>query len=150
MDDNMKDIRWKQRFQNFQRAYLLLEDSTSIEKPSDVERAGLIQFFEMTFELAWKLIKDFLQEQGFTVNSPKDALKQAFQSEIIKDGHVWIDALEDRNLTRDLVWASRLLMIQVLDHVIIGNNNYYSFADGGLIREFISEYEQKLNLSISP
>ncbi|MBN1625185.1 MAG: DNA repair protein RadC [Deltaproteobacteria bacterium] len=52
---------------------------------------------------------------------------------------------EDRKLTRDLVWASQLLMIQVLDHVIIGNNAYYSFADEGLIKTFISEYELRLN-----
>ena len=56
---------------------------------------------------------------------------------------------EDLNLTRDLVWSSQLLMIQVLDHVIIGNNNYYSFADKGLISRFIREYEERLNSSIS-
>jgi DNA repair protein RadC len=52
---------------------------------------------------------------------------------------------EDRKLTRDLVWASQLLMIQVLDHVIIGNNAYYSFADEGLIKSFIKEFEQSFN-----
>jgi len=56
---------------------------------------------------------------------------------------------EDRKLTRDLVWASQLLMIQVLDHVIIGNNTYYSFADEGLIRSYIKEFEQRFNPSIS-
>ena len=50
---------------------------------------------------------------------------------------------EDNKLTRDLVWASELLQIQVLDHLIIGNNAYYSFADDGLIRQFQKEYEQK-------
>ncbi len=49
---------------------------------------------------------------------------------------------EDRRLTRDLVWASQLLMIQVLDHVIIGNNDYFSFADEGLIHDFISEFRR--------
>jgi DNA repair protein RadC len=57
---------------------------------------------------------------------------------------------EDRKLTRDLVWASQLLMIQILDHVIIGNNTHYSFADEGLIRSFITEYEQSFNPSIDP
>jgi len=56
---------------------------------------------------------------------------------------------EDRKLTKDLVWSSRLLMIQVLDHIIIGNNSYYSFADEGLIKTFINEYELKLGSSIS-
>ena len=50
---------------------------------------------------------------------------------------------EDKRLTRDLVWASKLLMIQVLDHVIIGHNTYYSFSDEGLIKGFVHEYEQR-------
>lgn len=56
---------------------------------------------------------------------------------------------EDRNLTRDLVWASQLLMVQVLDHVIIGNNTYYSFADEGLIKRYTKEFEQRFDLSMS-
>ena len=57
---------------------------------------------------------------------------------------------EDRKLTRDLVWASQLLMIQVLDHIIIGHNTYYSFADDGLIQTFIKQYQQSLLGSVSP
>ncbi len=57
---------------------------------------------------------------------------------------------EDRKLTRDLVWSSQLLMIQVLDHLIIGNNTYFSFADEGLIRTFTEEYERRSDLSIKP
>jgi DNA repair protein RadC len=53
---------------------------------------------------------------------------------------------EDKRLTRDLVWAAKLLMVQVLDHIIIGNNTYYSFADDGLIKRFTNEYEDRLNL----
>lgn len=52
---------------------------------------------------------------------------------------------EDQRLTRDLVWAAKLLTIQVLDHVIIGNNRYYSFADEGAIKRFVNEYEGKFN-----
>lgn len=52
---------------------------------------------------------------------------------------------EDRKLTRDLIWAARLLSIQVIDHIIIGHNRYYSFADQGLIKQFLSEYEQNFN-----
>ena len=98
MEQN-NDIRWKQRFENFEKAYRLLERTLEISNPSEAERAGLIQFFEMAFELSWKLMRDYLQEQGFTINSPKQAIKQAFQSDLIRDGHTWIDALNDRNLT---------------------------------------------------
>lgn len=94
-----QDIRWVQRFQNFEKAFLLLKETVQIERPSAAERAGLIQFFEMTFELAWKLLKDYEEEEGFIVKSPRDAIKQAIQSNIITTGHTWIDALTDRNLT---------------------------------------------------
>jgi len=57
---------------------------------------------------------------------------------------------EDRKLTRDLVWASQLLMIQVLDHVIIGHNTYYSFADDGLIQAFIKDFQQTFQGVVSP
>ena len=95
----MKDVRWKQRFQNFEKAFRLLEQTISIDSPSDAERAGLIQFFEMTFELAWKLLKDYQEEVGFIIKSPREAIKQAFQTGLIEDGHTWMDALKDRNLT---------------------------------------------------
>lgn len=49
---------------------------------------------------------------------------------------------DDRKLTRDLVWAAHLMMIQVLDHIIIGQNTYYSFADEGLILSYTREYQQ--------
>jgi DNA repair protein RadC len=50
---------------------------------------------------------------------------------------------EDRQLTRQLVWSAKLLTIQVLDHVVIGHNTYFSFADEGVIKRFANEYEQK-------
>ena len=99
MDDRQHDIRWKQRFQNFEKAFQLLERALSIENPSEVELGGIIQFYEMAFELAWKLMKDYLDEQGFLVKTPRQSIKQAFQIGIIANGHVWIDALDDRNIT---------------------------------------------------
>ena len=93
------DIRWKQRFVNFERAYALLESVIDQDNLSDVERAGLIKFFEMAFELSWKLLKDYLGSEGYDVKSPREAIKQAFQVGLIEDGRVWLIALEDRNLT---------------------------------------------------
>lgn len=99
MTDEDSDIRWKQRFVHYRKVFALLEQAVEIEDPSIIERAGLIQFFEMSFELAWKVLKDYLEEEGFTIASPRQAVKQAFQAGIIKDGHVWLEALKDRNLT---------------------------------------------------
>ena len=100
--NDKKEIRWKQRFQNFEKAYKLLQSAVSLDEISEIERAGLIQFYEITFELSWKLMKDYLEAEGFPVKSPREAIKQAFQSEIISDGYVWIDALGDRNKTTHL------------------------------------------------
>lgn len=94
-----QDIRWQQRFENFEKAYLLLEQGAAITHPSEIERAGMIQFFEMSFELAWKLLKDYLESEGYSIKSPRQAIKQAVQAEIIVNGHQWLEALQDRNLT---------------------------------------------------
>ena len=94
-----KEIRWRQRFVNFDKAFLALERTIAIENPSEAERGGLIQFFEVAFELSWKTLKDYLEAGGFQVKSPREVLKQAFQSGVIQEGHAWMDALDDRNLT---------------------------------------------------
>ncbi|WP_252241942.1 HI0074 family nucleotidyltransferase substrate-binding subunit [Clostridium sp. ZBS18] len=53
----------------------------------------------MTFELAWKVLKDYLESEGYMVKSPRETVKQAFQTELIDNGHIWIDALSNRKLT---------------------------------------------------
>lgn len=95
----LKDTRWRQRFENFEKSYTLLEKYSHQEIKTELERAGMIQFFEMTFELAWKVIKDYLESQGYIVKSPRETIKQAFQIGLIEDGHIWIEALAKRNLT---------------------------------------------------
>lgn len=93
------DTRWIQRFNNFGRACLVLEKAMHIESPSVIEQAGIIQFFEMTFELAWKLLRDYEEAEGFIVSFPREAIKYAFQTELVSDGHAWIEALGDQTLT---------------------------------------------------
>ena len=93
-----EDIRWKQRYTNYQKAVFQLQEF--VEKPelNKFEVQGLIQCFEYTFELGWKTAKDYLEEQGFSVKSPRQTIQIAFQTELITDGHVWIEALEKRKL----------------------------------------------------
>ncbi|MFM7585805.1 MAG: nucleotidyltransferase substrate binding protein [Bacteroidota bacterium] len=92
------DVRWKQRFQNFIMAYQQLTNAVQLSEWSELERAGLIQIFEFTFELGWKTIKDYLQEQELPTQFPKDAINQAFQAGMITDGELWLDMLHQRNL----------------------------------------------------
>jgi nucleotidyltransferase substrate binding protein (TIGR01987 family) len=95
----MTTVRFRQRFENFEKSFHLLQDAIAHQKMSELERGGLIQFFEVTFELAWKCLGDYLENEGFTIASPKQILRQAFQSGLIEDGELWLQALEDRNRT---------------------------------------------------
>lgn len=95
---NLKHIRWQQRFENFESCFKRLHKAVSLEKLSDLERAGSIQLFELTFELAWKTLKDYLESEGYNVKSPRETIKQAYQSEMIDDGHGWLQMLEQRNI----------------------------------------------------
>ena len=93
-----KDIRWQQRFSNYEKAYLRLEEAINQENLNELERNGLIQRFEFTLDLAWKVLKDFLQEKGFVFKpSPKDTLRMAQQGEYIFYAQELIDGLEIRN-----------------------------------------------------
>ncbi len=94
-----EDIRWKQRFENFEKAYIQLLDAMErFDTLDDLGKEGLVQRFEYTFELAWKTLKDFLESKGEEVKFSRDVLKRAFQTEIIKNGEVWLDMLQKRNL----------------------------------------------------
>jgi len=97
---NRSEIRWRQRLENLGKAMSQLDSACSHEKYSDLERAGLVQTFEFTFELAWKTLKDLLNFEGFDVNTPREAIRQAFESGYLNesDAEMLLDALEKRNL----------------------------------------------------
>ena len=96
-----QDIRWKQRFANFEKAFKTLKKAVvEIINPSDIEKDGTIQRFEFTHELAWNVMKDFLKEKGIQgLIGSKDATRNAFQNEIIQDGQEWMNMIESRNET---------------------------------------------------
>ncbi len=83
------DSRWKQRFENFSRAFRLLKtalEERSLDEFSDLEQEGLVQRFEFTFELAWKTMKDYLEDSGFQITpvTPKTVIKEAYLPELEK------------------------------------------------------------------
>lgn len=98
---SIEDIRWQQRFENFQNAFRSLKKGVQIAKErklNELEEQGLIQAFEFTFELAWKTIKDYLEYNQVDVKFPRDVIKRGFQYEIIDKGDTWMDMLQKRNL----------------------------------------------------
>jgi len=99
-----QDIRWKQRFSNYQKALTQLQDAVNLSEQrelSNLEKQGLIQAFEYTHELAWKTMKDFLEYKGAiqTIYGSKDATKLAFNSKLISNGQEWMNMIKSRNLT---------------------------------------------------
>ncbi len=97
-----EDIRWKQRFSNFQKALSQLTEAieTNGVNPIDIIKEGIIQRFEFTHELAWKVLKDYLEYEGFqNITGSRTATREAFNKGLIQNGQIWMDMIESRNLT---------------------------------------------------
>jgi nucleotidyltransferase substrate binding protein (TIGR01987 family) len=96
------DIRWKQRFANYDRAFQLLDDAlaTSLDDLNMLEKEGTIQRFEYTLELAWKVLKDKMMADGLLLDqiSPKAVIRKAFGAKYIFDSELWLQMIGDRNL----------------------------------------------------
>ncbi|PCJ18796.1 MAG: nucleotidyltransferase [Candidatus Cloacimonadota bacterium] len=97
------DIRWIQRFNNYQKALNNLLEATetaSQRQLNKLEKQGLIQSFEYTYELAWNTVKDFYTFQGETnIQGSKDAFKLAFNRGLITNGDVLFETIKARQLT---------------------------------------------------
>lgn len=142
------EIRWEQRFSNYKRALNKLEQSieyiTKIENfDNEIKNAiedelikdGLIKKFEFTYELAWNVMKDYATFQGNTsVNGSRDAIREAFQLQIIADGETWMDMLKSRNKTSHTYneYTAQEIYIKIIE-------NYY-----GLFAAFRLKMEQKI------
>jgi len=112
MQDNL--TRSRQRFSNYEKSLVHLELTVKKQSLNDIEKAGLIQFFEVSFELAWKLMKDYLTAEGYNVKSPRESIKKAFEYELIEDGVLWLEVLEKRNLAAYTYDEQILEELQVL------------------------------------
>ena len=97
------DIRWKQRFDNYKRALHQLTQAVLLLKQrplSDLEQQGIIQGFEFTHELAWNVLKDYLEYEGIQgLVGSRSAVREAFKRGLISDGEAWMDMIEKRNLS---------------------------------------------------
>ena len=98
----MREVRWHYRFRNFSRAYTLLREAMErdIAELNELEREGVIQRFEYTFELAWNTLKDRLEYGGIVLTevTPRNVIRQACAARLIADAEIWMDMLTDRNL----------------------------------------------------
>ena len=96
-----QEIRWQCRFLNFSRAYSLLREAleTEVEELNQLEREGVIQRFEYTFELAWQLLKDRMENDGLVISpvTPRNVIREAVSAGMVDEGGTWVDMMIDRN-----------------------------------------------------
>ncbi len=94
------DIRWIQRFNHFSKALNQLTKFIEKGKLNELEKQGLIQSFEYTYELAWNTIKDYFESQGETnIHGSRDAFRLAFKRGLIENGEIWMEMIKSRTLT---------------------------------------------------
>jgi nucleotidyltransferase substrate binding protein (TIGR01987 family) len=95
-----QDIRWIQRLNHFSKALSQLKRFIDKGDLNELEKQGLIQSFEYTYELAWNTLKDYFESQGETnLHGSRDVFRLAFRRDIIEDGETWMDMIKCRTLT---------------------------------------------------
>lgn len=136
-----EDIRWKQRFNNFVRAARELEDAVALEKSRELsvlEKKGLIQSFEIVHELAWNLLKDYLEAVAGTTGllGSKDTTREAFKRGLIEDGETWMEMIKARNKT------SHIYDEATAEEVINATCQRFYPGFANLLQRFSPLYEQ--------
>lgn len=113
--EESQDIRWKQRFQNYIGALKQLKYAATLreERPfTSLEMQGAIQAFEVTQELSWKVMKDFLEHEGYKdLFGSKTTIRMFFQLGLISDGETWMRTIESRNKTSHIYDENEILEI---------------------------------------
>jgi len=123
------DLRWKQRFSNYQSALNQLNSAVDEYKKrelNDLENQGLIKAFEFTYELAWNVMKDFFEYQGNNeIRGSRDAIKTSFKNNLIIDGKTWLKMIDTRNITAhsyDKDTADEVINLIVNSYIILLND----------------------------
>jgi nucleotidyltransferase substrate binding protein (TIGR01987 family) len=93
----LKEMRVKQRLENLNGAISFLREALATTASPRIKHGATIKAFELTFELCWKCLKDYLEYSGISEVSPRAVLKAGFRAELLRDGQAWIDLLDRRN-----------------------------------------------------
>lgn len=132
--NDQQDIRWIQRFSNYSKALTQLNDAVELSHTrtlSLLEKQGLIQAFEFTHELAWNLLKDYLEYQGNQdIRGSRDAFREAFKVGLIQQGDAWMETVKARNITShtyDENIVQRAFIAITHDYVILFNTLHAEF-----------------------
>ena len=119
--------RWLYRFDNYKRAFGLLREAIEIIEERDVsqlEKEGIIQRFEYTWELAWKVLRDYLTYQGVVIDTatPRATIRAAFAAHVIANGEKWMETLDARNKmfhTYDFKTFEKIIVAIQSDYLVL-------------------------------
>ena len=124
-----QDIRWIQRFQNYQKALAQLARAVDLSRQrplTELERQGMVQAFEYTHELAWNTLKDFLESRGVNnLFGSRDTTRAAFAAGLIQEGDLWMQMIQSRNQT------THTYNEEIVEQIVAA-------VTGGYIKEFDS------------
>lgn len=127
--------RWEQRLDSYHKALARLAEIVGASKKralNEFERDGLVQRFEFTHELSWKLMKAYAEYQGYDgIGGSRDATRKAFEMGLISDGQSWMDMIKSRNETSHNYDGS--MADDVVDSII---NKFYPL---------LADFYQKMN-----
>lgn len=120
MQKKTQKPRWQYRFDNYKRAFFLLREAIEWHQArelTDLEKEGIIQRFEYTWELLWKTLKDYLENEGIVLEkiTPKAVIVASVEAKIISNQEIWMQALDDRNKMSHVY--STVVFSQVIDHI---------------------------------
>ncbi len=137
-----QDIRWAQRFLNYKKALHQLENAVELSEKRGLtvlEQQGMVQAFEYTHELAWKTLKDFLEDKGYKdIYGSKDTTRLAFQQGLIQNGDIWMDMIINRNQT------SHTYNEDTAEQIVYSVKNKY-FLELQTLKIKLDELYKKLN-----
>jgi nucleotidyltransferase substrate binding protein, HI0074 family len=138
------DVRWIQRFNNYKKALKQLMEAVELTKErelSNLEKQGLVQAYEFTQELSWKVLKDFMQSRGTQdLFGSKDAVREAFKIGVIENGDIWMDMIKSRNLTSHTYNESAIE--EIIDLIV--NKYYEEFKNFNQRMDKLKEKEELL------
>ena len=124
----MDEKRWIYRLENFQKAFKTLEGDVNLANTktlSDIEKRGLIQAFEYTYELAWNTIKDFYFYNGvIDIQGSRDAFKMAYNKGLISSDTL-IKTIRSRQLTTHTY--NEEIVESIFDDIV--NKYYFAFKE---------------------
>jgi len=112
-----KKLRAEDGLYNFSNAldkFIEVVDNQNIYKSKgfgDIYLDLLVKRFEFTYEMAWKALKRYLDFLGIEAKNPREVFKEAYSQQVIKNEEVWLDMIEQRNLTSHIYDEFQILEI---------------------------------------